>query len=197
MTFCCPLEHVGTQNPLPGDLQLRLPCVNCGRGPGPDALGHGAASDHCGGGGCRYSRFPVFPHRSPGMSVGRAAARRPRATLQTHALLSRSALTPPACLENPALPITRGPWHRGRRHGGRIRFFPCPGLPPPSRRLFLDRGDCLPPGLPLLLLLQRVFQTAARGMILNIKLSVPTPPLNTSRGFLTHPSYHLSPGHSP
>lgn len=34
-------------------------------------------------------------------------------------------------------------------------------------------------------------------MILHIKLRVPTPPLNAPRGFLMHPSYHLSPGRNP
>lgn len=200
--FSPPLEHVGTQNPLPGDLlQLCLLYVNCGhscwRGPASRCPGTWHSFRPLWWWGCRYLRFPVFPDCSPEMRVGRAAAQRPWATLQIHVLLSHSPLTPPACLENPALPSTRGPWHRGRRHLSCIHFFPSPGLPPQSRRLFLDRGDCLPPGLPLLLLLQRIFQTAARGMILNIKLSAPTPPLNPHRGFLMHPSYHLSPGHSP
>lgn len=117
MMFCCPLEHVGTQNPLPGGLQLRLLYVNCGhscgRGPAPDALGHGAGSDHCGGGGgCRYSRFPVFPHCSPGMRVGRAAAQRPRATLQTHAPVSHSPLTPRPAWKTQLCP-SHGPLAQG------------------------------------------------------------------------------------
>lgn len=114
MMFCCPLEHVGTQNPLPGGLQLCLLYVNCGhscgRGPAPDALGHGAGSDHCvGGEGLQILPFPCVPTLLPWDESGQGCcSETPGNVANPRAPLPLSSHSP-ACLENPALPVTRAP----------------------------------------------------------------------------------------
>lgn len=69
--------------------------IPAGEGLPPDALGHGAGSDHCGGGGADNTVSLLFPDCSPGMRVGGAAAQRPRGNIANpHAPLSLPSHSP-------------------------------------------------------------------------------------------------------
>ena len=111
MTFCGSLEHVGTQNLLPGNLlQLFLLHVRCGgfcrRGPASRSSGrHGTDSVHYSGVG-GVLLFPYTPGLLPGRRMGRNAAQRLRAASQICALHSCSLLALPACLGNSALALS-------------------------------------------------------------------------------------------